>query len=240
MENKKRIPLEDIKPSEFKPTPEMVTAAKMVLIYTAQAQAVRPIVEAYEKKNLDIIKPKNDNGETIADIRQSYRMNETDFKKYMELNEADRIKHGLSIGDHPAGSGYCPLLIAENDQSKAEGLLIDTFKELSGGVYAQSSFYYKGKNMRPEYVRLLLCLVCTAANIKKDDFIRPAVKGGLKKIMEIITADYKFNEKYGLSLEPEVVCKNAFIQLKATGLTAAGANLVINTALESINFLNVK
>ena len=225
----------DIK--DFKVTPEMISAAKMVLCYTAQAESIKPIVKAYERKNLAVIQAKNDAGELITDPEQSYRMNDEDFKKYMELNEADRIKASLPIGNHEPGAGWCPLLIAEDDRRKAENFLIDAVYKAAPGQLLKSnaSWTVKGEWVKPEYVKLCMKLVCSAANIG-DTWKKPHIKHGIGKIAHIIAADYIFNKKHGLSLEPDAVYKNAFLQLRAAGLTSNGANLIIKTAMEAVAF----
>lgn len=113
---------------KFTPTNQMIAACKSTLMAIAYTQTVRPIVEGYQKKNLEIIKPLDDEGKLITDLKHTYRMNDKDFNDYLDFCHEDAIKNGFEVKER----GYCPLLIAENLERQSKRLLIDVMKDHTG------------------------------------------------------------------------------------------------------------
>ena len=110
-----------MKNNTFKPTEEMIKAAKLVFLAMAHVQTVRPVVEGYQREILADISPINRyNGKVITDLKQSYCMSDKDFAEYMRRSKVDQDRNGFVVPPD-----FCPLLMAEHAQQKAEWLLID-------------------------------------------------------------------------------------------------------------------
>jgi len=107
----------------------MIDAAKSVFIAQTTLNMIRPVVEAYQKKHLDILQPVSRfTGEIITDIHLAYHMSDEDFLLWdMSLRE-ERDLAGLTTSDPEA----CPLLIAEGMLSRAEDNLIECMAPITG------------------------------------------------------------------------------------------------------------
>jgi hypothetical protein len=121
----------------FKPTPEMIRAAENCFVAMAMTEAIRPIVEGYQKRILDEEKyPYNPKtmarrekapADYISDLRHTYMMSEEDFSHYLKRTREEQAKAGL----HTDSPDYCPLLVAENLQMEAEHCLIDAMEPVT-------------------------------------------------------------------------------------------------------------
>lgn len=126
---------------QFKPSPEMVQAAKNVFIAMAYTETIRPIVEGYQKKVLNFFQFKN-NGElkrlskrfpeikerVILNPKESYLLDDEDFKIYLAECNIEREKAGLKV-DNP---DFCPLLVAESLERDAKRCLVETMETITG------------------------------------------------------------------------------------------------------------
>lgn len=149
---------------KFKPTKEMVEAAKTVFVAMAIVETIKPVVIGYEKDILikykfHIAKQWTDKGiadEIILDPAHSYLLEDADFQVYLaECNQAREAAH-LKV-DKPE---FCPLLVAESLQSDAENGLIESMREVT---HLEPSSLY-GDN-RKKFLDLTLRLL--ASFVKK-------------------------------------------------------------------------
>ena len=117
-------------------TEDMKQAAKTVFMAMAFTETIRPIVEGYQQKIINEMKPqvnerdsKNYQMEfkTITNPKHSYLMNNTDFKIYLKRCNEERIKAKL----HVENEEYCPLLVAEDLQRQAERAFIDIMEPIT-------------------------------------------------------------------------------------------------------------
>lgn len=113
---------------DFKPTQEMITATETVFLAMAFTATIRPIVEGYQKKVLAEINPKSRfDDKAITDLNSTYEMHDSDFNVYLARCNEERIKAGLRVEN----IDHCPLLIAENLESKAKRALIEAMKPIT-------------------------------------------------------------------------------------------------------------
>ena len=146
----------------------MIQAAKAVFVTMANVTTVRPIVLAYQQKWIDYMRPvvredmKRSRAEDggIAEPRpeitspdQSYMMDDKDAAWYFEKCAQEAAAAGFKVKP-----GYCPLLIAEDLQRKAEHVLVD----------AMSDYLAATNGGKKVTVNGLLCLGLA----KYRDFIR--------------------------------------------------------------------
>jgi hypothetical protein len=109
-------------------TQDMKQAAKNVFMAMAFTKTIRPIVEGYQQRIIDEIKPEvkaefqRIGFTTITKPKDSYLMNDTDFHVYLKRCNEERIKSGLRV----ESDDYCPLLVAEDLQRQAEHAFIES------------------------------------------------------------------------------------------------------------------
>jgi hypothetical protein len=109
-------------------TDEMKRAAKTVFKTMAFTRIIRPIVEGYQQKILDEIKPKDVyKNEVITNPKYSYQMNDADFSVYLRRCNEERIKAKL----HVENEEFCPLLVAEDLQRQAERAFVETMEPIT-------------------------------------------------------------------------------------------------------------
>jgi len=145
---------------KFNPTSEMIQSAKSVFMTMAMVETIKPIVKGYvreilAKHQFHIAQEwidKGDEDRIILDPNQSYLLGDNDFAVYLaETNEA-REKAGLKV-DNPE---FCPLLVAEDLQSRAENVLIDTMESITNFNQKEIALY--GEN-RKKFLDLTLRLL---------------------------------------------------------------------------------
>ena len=115
----------------FKPTPEMIMAAETVFLAMAFTETIRPVVVGYQTKVLEkhkFLYTRKEDGDYVKTSEHTYLMKETDFKIYLEECNKEQELAGLKT-ETP---DHCPLLVAENEQRKAENILMEVFKPLTG------------------------------------------------------------------------------------------------------------
>jgi hypothetical protein len=103
-------------------TPELIRATKAVFLAQAFTQTIRPIVEGYQQKVINELKPLNmDTLEVITSFKDSYTMTDCQFSEYFRLCNIEREKAGLKV-ENPE---FCPLLVAEDMERKANRNLLE-------------------------------------------------------------------------------------------------------------------
>lgn len=117
---------------KFKPTQEMIEAAKAVFMTMAYVETIKPIVKRYEKAILEkhqfhiakvwtADKPgRKMPDQIILNPDQTYLLEDSDFQLYYKETLKARDEAGLKV-DNPE---HCPLLVAEDLQCQAENALI--------------------------------------------------------------------------------------------------------------------
>jgi hypothetical protein len=107
-------------------TADMVKAAETLFLAMAYTQTIRPIVEGYQKRIITEIKPvvcqrfQSFGNTAITEGKDTYLMNEYDFKLYLKRCAEEAHKAGFKIPN----DDYCPLLIAKSLETDAEHALI--------------------------------------------------------------------------------------------------------------------
>jgi len=124
---------EDMK--NFKPNSEMLESAEVVFLSMAYVETIKPIVENIQKKVLNKHKFKvakkyrnYEKDKIITEEKYSYLMSNEDFKIYHNECRTLEDEKGLKVSNPE----FCPLLVAENEQRKAENLLMNSFKVITG------------------------------------------------------------------------------------------------------------
>lgn len=121
---------------KFKPSPELVRLAEAVFVSMAHEQAVRPIVDGYQrailaKHQFRIARKwvrEGDPDEVILDPKLAYLLDDANAAVFFaECHEA-REAAGLKV-DNPEN---CPLCVAENLRIKAEQALLKEMATLPG------------------------------------------------------------------------------------------------------------
>jgi hypothetical protein len=117
-------------------TQDMKQAAKNLFMAMAFTETIRPIVEGYQRKIINEMKPQVNERDskisrlgfkTITEPKHSYLMNNTDFKIYLNRCNEERIKAGLKVKNDE----YCPLLVAEDLQRQAERVFVETMEPIT-------------------------------------------------------------------------------------------------------------
>lgn len=107
---------------KFTPTKAMIEAANNVFLAMAYTETIRPIVMKYQQTEIDIMQAVNRyDGSIITTPDNAYAMNDVDFEIYHNAIKERRNKSGLKV-EH---DDFCPLLVAEELQRKAERKLCD-------------------------------------------------------------------------------------------------------------------
>ncbi len=151
----------------FKPTDEMIQAAKTVFMAMATVETIKPIVREYEKEILKkyqfhIAQSWTEKGipdEVILDPEKTYLLEDTDFQIYLKDAFQERDKAGLKV-DNPE---FCPLLVAEHLQCDAEYILIETMEPVT---HLQPSNIYG--NNRKKLIDLTLKLLAPFVGTARD------------------------------------------------------------------------
>jgi len=110
-------------------TDAMKQAAKNVFMAMAYTRTIRPIVEEYQKLVIAEIKPpvaeewlsRGIASRLITDAKDTYLMEDKDFQTYLKRCNEERIKARLHVDNEE----FCPLLVAEDLQRRAERVFIE-------------------------------------------------------------------------------------------------------------------
>jgi len=112
----------------------MITAAEAVFAAMANVQTIEPIVQGYQTAILAKHRFAPDPeltrfaSEIILDPKEAFLLKDADFKVYNAECLAERDRLGLKV-DKPE---FCPLLVAEDLQRKAEHWLVEAMKPVTG------------------------------------------------------------------------------------------------------------
>lgn len=119
---------------KFEPNADMIEAAKAVFFTRANVEMVRPVVTKYQQDIIDYMRPlvaqkyRDRMGDKeIKDPKHSYLMDDQDAKYYYRRCNEEAKKAGYNVQP-----GYCPFLVAEEAQRKAERLLISAIAPAVG------------------------------------------------------------------------------------------------------------
>lgn len=137
-------------------TNNMILAAKDVFLSMAWEQAIRPVVEGYQKQILDRNKfTDKRTKEVILDPKHTYMMSDEDFAVYLKEIEVCREAAGLKI----RSEGNCPLLEARNDLRIAERAFAKTLEPLTKVTIDQVLCTKNGLENYRKYLNLGLKMV---------------------------------------------------------------------------------
>jgi len=147
-------------------TRNMIKASEAVFLAMAATEMIRPIVLSYQKKILNhekyeySEKQMKRRGKTfqnwIMNPKDAWLMSDDDFTHYASRCNEERIKVNLHVDD----PGFCPLLVAEDLQRKAENSLIKTMQPITH-VDLDDCFRQKnGLETRQKLIDLILKLIC--------------------------------------------------------------------------------
>ena len=120
-----------------KPSAKLIAAASTVLVATAYADTIRPVIEAHKGQALAereyFIAPEwieaGLPAGRITDPASAYEMEQADFHTYYTRCAELHRAAGFVFANE-----CCPLLIAEREQTDAERAFIKTSQELKTGV----------------------------------------------------------------------------------------------------------
>jgi hypothetical protein len=120
----------------FRPTAEQRAAAEACFLAMAHEQAIRPIVEAYERDILTrgqwrpaaMFFEQGASAAPITEPRDAWTMDEADHAVYVAECHTARDAAGLAV-DAP---DKCPLLMAEWQRTKAETALLEAIAATPG------------------------------------------------------------------------------------------------------------
>lgn len=114
--------------AKFVPTKDMIEAAKAVFMAKAFVETIKPIVTEYQTKVLNELKLKDARtGELITNPKHMYLADKSEWPKYFERINEERIKAKLHV-DNPE---HCPLLVAESMLRQARNLLIEVMEPIT-------------------------------------------------------------------------------------------------------------
>lgn len=106
----------------------MIGAATNVFKAKAFVETVRPVVEAYQRKELAILRPVNRfTGEVITEPKHAYTMDDDLFLLYIKGINLSRDEAGLKVR-HPDN---CPLLEAEGVERMAKEHLVNVMEPIT-------------------------------------------------------------------------------------------------------------
>lgn len=159
--------IETITPENI--TPDIKSAVRALLLAKTFAQVEREMIDAMQRDILmdgdrplyRVIQKKQDQGrpEWITDPKYAYSMSKDDYLSYSA--ECD---HRIKQMGYDVPEGYCPALIAESLQRKAEKILIDSAKGLIG--FSFDDLIYTKPGIYDKYVNLLCSLVISLPDWK--------------------------------------------------------------------------
>ena len=145
-------------------TPELIAAVQLYCVAKAWTETVRPIVEGYQRKVLYILKPIDMyDGTVITEPKNAYAMPDDDFLLYLRDCNELREKAGLKVPDPE----YCPLLMAEHEQSLAEDAIINAAEYFTKVTRDQLLCHHPGIETMHNMTELIIGLVFSYAKDHK-------------------------------------------------------------------------
>lgn len=137
-------------------TDELIAAVQLYCVAQAYTQTVRPIVKEYQRKVLYILQPKHiETGEVITDPKHTYLMSDEDFALYMRDCNELRERAGFKV----PSPEYCPLLMAESQETDAEHLVIKNAEYFTGVTAHQALCHHPGVETMHKLSDLIVKLV---------------------------------------------------------------------------------
>jgi hypothetical protein len=116
-------------------TSEMVIQAHKVFMHKAQVETIRPIVRKYQdeilvRNQFHPAKEWLDRGfkDRALDKKDDYLMSDEDAERYYSELHEEHLKHGFEVPE----KGYCPLLMAEDQERRAIRALLVMFEPVTG------------------------------------------------------------------------------------------------------------
>lgn len=171
-------------------TPELKSAVETFLLAKVHLEMTRPIVEGYQRKILADMQPHyrdeytNGNGRKgnkhnpdaiITDPKDSWQMDEADFREYIDRCHHEHLAHGFRVPYE-----HCPLLIAKHELSKAQRLVLDAAQYITGIEALDFMHPTKERNGLENYyhaVDLTVSLVVSLCpDIKANTLIRQVLQ----------------------------------------------------------------
>lgn len=144
---------------KFTPTQGMIKAATKVFVTMALVDVVRPIVKKYQKQALGHI------GMEKYTPENAWQMPGSNHTKYLKVCNDLRENTGLKV-ENP---DFCPLLVAEYEQTKAEWALCETMEPITGITHDKIMCTAKAMENRTKYLDLTLRLLAPfCKNIVKE------------------------------------------------------------------------
>lgn len=148
-------------------TPEMKRAAQVVLLATTHARMEREKIDKMDREILDegnyVVRPEfaersrrtgGRDGERITDPKLTYLMSEEQYHTFSEYRDRSLRAMGYELA-----KGYCPALMAEEDQRQAERALCGVCESLVGLTADRILRAPKAVETYKKYIDLLLKLI---------------------------------------------------------------------------------
>lgn len=141
---------------KFTPTPDMIAAARAVFMAQAWLETVKPVVRSYQVRILQILQAPLDahwlesgmEPRIILDPKDTYLMPDAAFKVYQEESNKARLEAGLEVSDPE----FCPLLVAEDQLSKAQAVLVEAMEPITHLSHSQ---IFQSPNALENYDKLV-------------------------------------------------------------------------------------
>lgn len=161
---------------QIKITKPMLGAALAVVMCKAAVETIEPIVLGYQQKILDyeqydvdkkwVERGMFDANDWIKSPKDTYKMDNTEFKHYIKRCREEQAKSGLKT----KSPDHCPLLVAEHQLVRAKRLLVDIMEPITRISYKD---VYRPKD-RDELVELTLRLICSTKefNVFKNRVVK--------------------------------------------------------------------
>lgn len=141
-----------------------------LLLQTTQAQVDRTRVDAIQRSILAGGAYFDDSGKQVFEPRHGWTIADRLWPTYHAACHAAYLAAGYEVAE-----GYCPALIAEHDQTKAEWALIEAAEQFFPGVTNDrllcGSKDKGGLELRREYLDLLCKLVVNRPGYRKPRLV---------------------------------------------------------------------
>lgn len=142
---------------------KVIEAAENVFITKAYRQTVEAIVNPKKREVLQ--KYTNERGEKIINPEYDWTLNDNDFQEYQNEMHTFYLQQGLNVS-----FDYCPLLIAEDNETKAEHALIKALEPYTG--IAKNDIFTTPKALKIYYKYIDLNLKLLAPFINKEKLVK--------------------------------------------------------------------
>lgn len=160
--------------NQIKISKKLAIATSNVMLSMAYVNTIRPIIEANQKRAMDAVKPKwsaefaemfgKTTDTVITDYKDLCNTDDTQAEMVFNLMDEYAKEAGFDVEE-----GYCPLLIAENEQRKAERQMIDAAKYITGLDHYSPELWRNFPNTYNKYKENLLKFVNSAPKSMFED-----------------------------------------------------------------------